>query len=211
MRTSKLFTATVFISAVTLLSTGFAFAAPPQSPGSNGNGPVSAATGYGDAVEKSSHRIVTKHDHQMSFTGNYGSYNWAGFSDTETVWTVKVHAKEAAHQSYSKGTVHFYGENPGGSYVDMVGQVEYAQINYPYWPSSRGDVLLLAGRTVYNDVSYNFMYLESEETVWVALSDSQSWQDRVAVNGVLTDRDFQVHSSLVPDQFDLSEKVIVSG
>lgn len=194
MRASKLVSAAVFMVAVFSLSFGNAFAGGPG--------------GGIESVEASSHKIVTKHDHTGDFQGNYGSYNWAGFSTPDTMWTFKVHAKEAADRSYSRGTVHFYGENPDGSYVDVVGQVEYAHVAYPYWLSSRGDVLLLAGRAQYNGMSYDFMYLESEMTVWIALSDSQTWEDRVALNGVFTERDYQVHSNLVADQFDLSEKPI---
>lgn len=163
---------------------------------------------YVDGIEKDSHKIVTKHDHSGTFTGHHGAYNWGGFSSAETVWTFKVHAKQAMLQELSKGTVHFYGENPDGSYVDVVGQVKYADVDYPYW-AGRPDVLLLAGTTSYNDTNYYFMYLESELTVWLALS-THDYSGYVDANTVFPGsyRAYQVHSNLVTDQFDLPEKVI---
>lgn len=209
MRASKLFTATVFISAVTLLSAGFAVAAPPQDPGSNGNRPVAAANGQGESSENSSHRIAKKHDHQINYTGWLTSgYTWDGFATVDTQWTVKVHAKEAQTEEFSKGTVHFHGENPDGSFVDMVGQVEFVKQGYGYvtW-AGRDDVVVMAGATTYDGASYDFIYLESEQTVWIALSDGETWEDHVYDETVFVDRDFQTHS---PNNsgFELPEKVI---
>lgn len=168
-----------------------------------------ASADFVDGIEKSSHKIVTKHDHSGAFTGNYGAYNWGGFSSAGTEWTFKIHAKEAVTKELSKGTVHFYGQNLDLTEVNVVGQVEYAHVAYPYWPSSRGDVLLLAGTTMYQGAMYYFMYLESEATVWIALSTSD-YAPYVATNTVFPQalRAYQLHSNVVADQFDLPEKPI---
>lgn len=88
MRTSKLISLTVFVTAVIVISAGSAQAGPPADPGSNGNGPAAKATGSGywtngggddfyaefEAHEAKGNRAAKGSLHQKRVDGVFGGF-----------------------------------------------------------------------------------------------------------------------------------------
>jgi hypothetical protein len=172
--------------------------------------PAFAADEYTNNVVKADHKVMYKVDHDGTFTGYYNSnYNWGGMAQADTVWTYKVHIKVAANEDASVGTVHLSADTPSGA-IDVVGKVDATRVGYTYdgW-ADRTQVLLAVGTAGYNGETYYFMFLESEETMWLALSTT-SYDTYVADNKVFvgSQRAYQIHSPLSPDQFTLDYKAI---
>lgn len=153
---------------------------------------------YTDNVPKDSHKVKNKWDLSGTFVA-YPGYNWGGLAEGAT-WTYRIHIKEAMDGQYSVGSIHFVTGD-----VDVVGNVKATQRPYPYWS---GDTLGACGTANYNEVTYYFMFLMKDTSMWFALSTTPYdtyWPTTVWGSGL---RAYQLHSLNIPGQFPLDYKVI---
>jgi len=149
-------------------------------------------------------QILNKWDLEGTFVAHPG-YNWGGLAEGAT-WDYSIHIKEAISGDFSVGSIHFSTGD-----IEVIGIVEQTKRGYNYggW-ASYDDTLAVAGRTQYNNTSYNFLLLYCEKYIWLAISNTAElepyWTDEnVWGSG---DRDYQLHS-IVPDEpFDMEPKEI---
>lgn len=151
--------------------------------------------------------VNNKHD----FSGDFevflnGNYDWNDEGIGKS-WNYKIHIKEAMKPEFSTGTVHFQADG-----INVVGKVEVATTEYPYWvsqPGTRELNLFAAGTTKYEGEDYYFMMLYSDDTVWLALSKSD-YMPYYMLGTVFphAEREYQVHSNELDQQFLIDFKDI---
>ena len=138
-------------------------------------------------------QILNKWDLEGTFEA-YPGYNWGGLAEG-AIWEYSIHIKEAMNGKFSVGSINF---NTGN--INVIGIVEQTKKGYNYGGWANYDTLAVAGRTQYNNTSYNFLLLYCEKYIWLVISSTAElepyWTDE-SVWG-WGDRDYQLHS-IVPD------------
>jgi len=129
-----------------------------------------ATDGYINNIVKEDHKIKNKWDINGSFVAHEG-YNWGGFLEEGATWDYSIHIKEAKNGDVSVGSIRFTSGD-----VEVIGHVKAAK--YPYRPEKWND-LAAVGTAVYDDITYNFMFVYSEIHIWFAISTSsykEAWE-----------------------------------
>jgi hypothetical protein len=121
-------------------------------------------------------------------------------------WEYSIHIKETMDGNFSVGTIHFTSGD-----VNVIGIVEQTKRGYNYAGWANYNTLAVAGRTQYNNTSYNFLLLYCEEYIWLAISSTADlepyWTDESVWGG--GDRDYQLHSKIPSvETFDMDPKNI---
>ncbi|PJE68955.1 hypothetical protein COU96_02375 [Candidatus Shapirobacteria bacterium CG10_big_fil_rev_8_21_14_0_10_38_14] len=150
------------------------------------------------APVNSDHKVKNKWDLNGSFVAHPG-YNWGGLREGAT-WDYSIHIKEAINGDFSVGSIRFTSGD-----IEVVGHVKATKSNYPYWS---GDNLAAVGTAVYNDVTYNFMFLYSNRAIWFAISTQslECWTNGKVWPESL--RNYQLHSKVPNETFLLDPREI---
>jgi len=158
-----------------------------------------ATDGYINNIVKEDHKIRNKWDLNGSFVAHPG-YNWCGLKEGAT-WDYSIHIKEAKNGDVSVGSIRFTSGD-----VEVIGHVKAAK--YPYRPEKWND-LAAVGTAVYDDTTYNFMFVYSEIHIWFAISTSsyeEAWE--AGTLWPTGERLCQLHSLNPGETFIIDPKVI---
>lgn len=161
------------------------------------------ATGvYTYNVAQDSHKVRNKWD----LTGTFVSIRpWGNIILVGSTWNYEVHIKEAMDGEKSVGVVKFMSGD-----VVVTGHVKATKTNYPYWygePYGPYENLAAVGQAECDGTKYNFMFLYSEEYIWIALSDytyDTEWSNDTVWSG--GKRVYDLLSQ--PDGYPFDEKAI---
>ncbi|GAI30894.1 unnamed protein product, partial [marine sediment metagenome] len=124
--------------------------------------------------------------------------------EQKATWDYSIHIKEAKNGDFSVGSIRFTSGD-----VEVIGHVKATK--YPYRPKKPFTDLAAVGTAVYDDTTYNFMFVYSEVHIWFAISTSsyeEAWEAGTLWPNNSEIRLYQLHS-LYPDEIFIMDPKII--